>query len=214
MNIFPIFFYLGYKNRLNKFSVLPFVIAVVFLSGTYMDANYRSAYARYTGISFPINLFPPEMTQYDKLPTNENPRAFGKYISFKNRKNQQVRYWIYFLNDNYHMVEENRFWTFADKELELFLASDKKIDKFYIKLSSKIRNNVFSFKIGNKKINGKTGKDFVEISFKNIHPLKMKNRYIYYIKIKADKWISPRFEIKPKNDKRKLGVFTLIEPVY
>jgi len=214
MNVFPIFFFLGFKNRIKKFSILPFIIAIVFLSGTFTDANHRSAYARYTGISFPINLFPPEMTQYDKLPTNENPRAFGKFIHFSNRENQVVKYWLYFLNDNYHKVEENRFWTLADKELELFLATEKPVKKFFVRLWSKIRRNGFYFKIGNKTVIGKTGDDFVEISFNDIHPLKMKNKYIYHIKIKADKWISPRFEIKPKNDKRKLGVFSFIEPVF
>ncbi len=214
LNIFPLFFFLGFKKRIFKFSLLPFIIALVFLSGTYVDANHRSSYARYTGISFPVSLFPPEKTQYDKLPTNENPRAFGKYISFSNRQGQPVKYWIYFLNDNYHKVEENKFWTNADSRLEFFLATKKPVKKFYVRLWSKIKRNKFSFRIENKTIEGKTGNGFVEICFKNIKGLKMKNRFVYYLSVKSDNWISPRFEHNPKDDKRKLGVFSLIEPVY
>ncbi len=212
--IFPLFFFLGYEKRIFKFAFLPFLMAVMFLSGTYADANHRSAYARFSGLSFPAKLFPPEKTQYDKLPTNENPRAFGKHISFKNRSGQNARYWIYFLNDNFHKIEENRFWTVADNEIELFLATKKPVKKFYVKLWSKIKRNKFSFSIENKTIKGKTGDGFIEIEFNNIKGLKMKNKFVYYLKIKSDKWISPRFEHNPKDDKRKLGVRSLIEPVY
>jgi len=213
-SVYPLFFFLGYKKRILKYSLIPFIIAVVFLSGTYADTNHRSAYARFSGTSFPINLFPPEKTQYDKLPTNENPRAFGKYVNFGNRLGQPARYWVYFLNDNYHKIEGNRFWTLKDKELELFIATEKPVKKFFVRLWSKIKRNQFSFSIEHKTIVGKTKEGFVEISFENIKGLKMKGKYIYYLKIKSEKWISPRFEHKPKDDKRKLGVLSLIEPVY
>ena len=112
-NVFPLFFFLGYRGRTFKFSLLPVFAAVCFLAPIYMDSLYNSASPRFPGINFPAKFFPPEKTQFSTLPSNTNPRAFNRRIADK--------YTLFFLNDNYHPLEGEVFWTYADQELELFL---------------------------------------------------------------------------------------------
>ena len=205
-NIFPLFFFLGFKNRLFKFSLIPVVIALIFLSGVYADSHYHSATPRYVGMSFPIRLFPPEKTQYLSLPTNENPRAFGKLLH-----HGEETYQVYFLNDNYHTVEGDYFWTKRDKRLELFLAAPRQVNVFRVELRSEVPGNKICLDIEHKRKRVLLGPGRPYIAeFKNIPGLKMKGKYIYYLKIKSDRFrggYSQDFEIA---DKRALGVWVHI----
>ncbi len=202
LTLFPLFFFLGFKNRKFKFLIIPVIVALVFLSGVYLDMSYHSSFSRYAGLSFPIKLFPPEKTQYDKLPTNENPRAFGKLIF-----DGDTKYWVYFLNDNYHSINENSFWTNSNKELELFLATEKKVKEFIFMLKNIPKQNIVKIKIEDKKKEIFLNPDqSASKRFLKIRGLKMSNRYVYYIKIKSDESFCPYFSDPKNEDKRVLGI--------
>ncbi|MEN8152561.1 MAG: hypothetical protein ABFR75_00935 [Acidobacteriota bacterium] len=200
--LFPLFFFLGYRGRIFRFLLVPVVISIVFLSGIYMDMSYHSSFSRYAGLSFPINLFPPEKTQFDKLPTNENPRAFGRLI-----RDGKEKYWVYFLNDNYHPINENSFWTYGKRSLELFLATEKEVKEFVLMLKNSPVQNSVVFKIENEKreIFLKPEQSTIK-TLKNIRGLKMSNRYVYYLKFKSDNSYCPYFEETNSEDKRNLGI--------
>lgn len=206
LTIFPLFFFLGYKNRVFKFSLLPVFISVLFLSGVYIDSFSHSIYTRQAGLSFPTKLFPPEKTQYQTLQTNENPRAFGKLL-----RHGKMKYWIHFLNDNFYSIEENSFWTNSNKKLELFLATPKKVKQFEIELTnSPVKNRVF-FQIESqkKKVDLKPHQMSI-ITFKKIDGLKIRERYLYHIKIKSSESFCAYFNNPTSNDKRILGIKTHI----
>ena len=210
-NIFPLFFFLGFKNRIFKFSLVPVVIALIFLSGVYIDSHYHSTTPRYPGLSFPINLFPPEKTQYLSLPTNENPRAFGKLVRVGNNT-----YHIYFINDNYHPIENDYFWTNGNKKLELLIATPEKVKEFEIFLETKQEKNRVSFRIEHKKREMvlDPGRNYIT-RFKKIEGLKMKNKYIYHIKIRSDKSYCGYIKNPEEDpDRRDLGVKTHIGVIY
>ncbi len=202
MTLFPLFFFLGYKNRSFKFIIVPVIVALTFLSGVYMDMSYHSSFSRYAGLSFPIKLFPPEKTQYDKLPTNENPRAFGRLIY-----DGDTKYWVYFLNDNYHQINDNSFWTNGEKCLELFLATEKKPKEFIFMLKNIPKDNKIKISIEDRKkeIYLRPEQSAVK-SFKKIRGLRMSNRYVYHIKIKSSESFCPYFNDPDKEDKRILGI--------
>ncbi len=202
LTLFPLFFFLGFKHREFKFLIVPVIIALVFLSGVYMDMSYHSSFSRYAGLSFPINLFPPEKTQFDKLPTNENPRAFGRLIHDGNTK-----YWVYFLNDNYHPVNDNSFWTNSTKELEFFLATEKKVNEFIFMLKNIPEYNKVRLRIEDqKKEVFLKPEQSASKRFRNIRGLKMSNRYVYFIKIKSSESFCPYFSDPENDDKRVLGI--------
>jgi hypothetical protein len=203
-NIFPLFFFLGFGSGYKrlKFSLIPVAIAFIFLSGIYLDSLYHSTQTRYLGLSFPARLFPPEKTQYLSLPTNENPRAFGKLI-----RDGSNRFQLYFLNDNYHEIENHSFfWSKGTKKLELFLSSPNKVKEFQVVLDSKERGNRVTFKIEDKKreviLNPESN---CVLQFRNVVGLKMKNKYIYYITIKSRKSHDGRL-FPDQLDNRDLGV--------
>ncbi|MEN8222005.1 MAG: hypothetical protein ABFR36_01995 [Acidobacteriota bacterium] len=202
MTLFPLFFFLGFRNRQFRFLIVPVIIALTFLSGVYMDMNYHSSYSRYAGLSFPIKLFPPEKTQFDKLPTNENPRAFGRLIY-----DGDTKYWVYFLNDNYHTINENSFWTNSTKELELFLASEKEVKEFIFMLKNIPENNKVRVRIEDQKKDiFLSPEQSATKSFRKIRGLKMSNRYVYHIKVKSSESFCPYFNDPEEEDKRILGV--------
>jgi hypothetical protein len=209
-NIFPLFFFLGFKNRSFKYSFLPVVIALIFLSGVYADSHYHSTTPRYVGMSFPIRLFPPEKTQFLSLPTNENPRAFGKLLHDGKRT-----YQVYFLNDNYHTIEGDSFWTKADKRLELFLASPEKIDTFRVELRSEVPENTVSLDIEYKQKRVRLGRHTPYIAeFKGVPGLHIKGKYVYYLKIKSDRYWSSLHQGSGSADERPLGVLVHIGVSY
>ena len=202
LTLFPLFFFLGFRHRLFKFLIVPVIIALIFLSGVYMDMSYHSSFSRYAGLSFPIKLFPPEKTQFDKLPTNENPRAFGRLIY-----DGSTKYWVYFLNDNYHPINENSFWTNSDKELELFLATEKEVKEFIVMLKNIPENNKIRLRIEDQKKEIFLSPDqSASKSFRKVRGLKMSNRYVYHIKVKSNESFCPYFNDPEKEDKRILGV--------
>lgn len=212
-NIFPLFFFLGFKNRdlAFKFSLVPAAAALIFLSGVFIDGLYHSTTPRYAALSFPINMFPAEKTQYLSLPTNENPRAFGKHV-----RSGDKTYQVYFINDNYHPIENGAFWTNSDKKLELFIAVPGKVKEFEVTLETKKAKNKVSFQIEHKK---KTmilepGKNYV-VRFKKIQGLKMKNKYIYHLGIKSSESYCGCMDNPAQDpDRRELGVKTHIGVYY
>lgn len=210
--VFPIFFFLGFKNRIFKFSIVPVIISLVLLSGVYLDSHYHSTTPRLAGISYPINLFPPEKTQYLSLPTNENHRAFGQRIHVGDKT-----YQIFFLNDNFHTIENNAFWSKADNKTELFLVTTEKVKTFEVTLVTKKENNTVYFSIENRSRHLKLnpGKSYT-VNFKHIHGLQMnKNRFIYHVKIKSSRSYTGYMDNPQQDpDRRELGVKTHIGVVF
>jgi hypothetical protein len=201
-SIFPLFFFLGFRHRVFKWFFVPLIPALIFLSGVYIDSHYHSTTPRYAGLSFPINLFPPEKTQFLSLPTNENPRAFGKLL-YDNENTYQV----YFLNDNFHEIEGDFFWTKADKQLELFLAAPQEVKTFQVELRSKVSRNRVSLDIEyeKKRLILQADKPYLA-KFKYIPGLKIKGKYIYYLKIKSQGFWDCLNKQASCKDMRKLGV--------
>ena len=209
--IFPLFFFLGFKNRVFKWSPVPVAMALVFLSGVYFDSHYHSATPRLAGLSFPINLFPPEKTQYLSLPTNENPRAFGTLV-----RHGDKTYQVYFINDNYHTIENDFFWSKGTEKLELFIAVPQTVDTFEITLQTKQEKNrvYFGIEHKSKEMILNPGENYV-IRFKKVRGLRMKNKYIYHLKIRSGNSYCEYMENPgPDADRRDLGVRTHIGVVY
>jgi ABC-type cobalt transport system substrate-binding protein len=206
-NIFPLFFFLGYRGRTFKFSLLPVFVAVLFLAPVYMDSFYHSASPRFPGVSFPAKFFPPEKTQYSTLPSNNNPRSFNKHIGDK--------YTLFFLNDNYNPIEGELFWTNSDQELELFLLAPRQVKTFHIQLKNIPLANQIRFQIEHKIRKVFIAADSVrEITFSNIPGLCVGRRYLYHIKIKSQHSYCPYFANVNSLDQRWLGVQTHIELDY
>jgi len=201
-SIFPLFFFLGFKQRMFKRFFIPLMAALIFLSGVYIDSHYHSTTPRYVGMSFPIKLFPPEKTQFLSLPSNENPRAFGNLLH-----DNEKTYQVYFLNDNYHTIEGDFFWTKADQQLELFLAAPQKVKAFRVELRSKVPNNRVSLDIEyeGRRMILQPHKPYL-VSFKHIDGLKIKGKYVYYLKIKSHRFWDCFDEQASCKDMRKLGV--------
>jgi hypothetical protein len=206
-NIFPLFFFLGFRGRTFKFSLLPAFVAVFFLAPVYMDSLFHSASPRFPGVNFPAKFFPPEKTQFSTLPSNTNPRAFNKHIGNK--------YTLFFLNDNYNPIEGELFWTYADRELELFLLAPRQVKTFHIQLKNIPLANHVRFQIEHKiqKI-FLTADSARIITFSNIRGLCINQRYLYQIKIKSGRSYCPYFANVNSLDQRWLGVETHIELSY
>ncbi len=201
LSIFPLFFFLGYRDRIFKYALFPVVIAIIFLSGTYLDSLYQSTFARTAGMSFPIRLFPAEKTQYQTLQSNENPRAFGRLVRDGNRKA-----WVHFINDNFWPIEENSFWTNGDKTLELFIAIPEQFKEFQVMVKNNPLPNTVTIQIEHqmKKIR-LAGDQETTVKFKNLNGLDTKERNVYYVKIKSDQSYCPYFSDPDNEDKRVLG---------
>jgi hypothetical protein len=201
-SIFPLFFFLGFKQRMFKWLFIPLIAALIFLSGVYIDSHYHSTTPRYVGMSFPIKLFPPEKTQFLSLPSNENPRAFGNLLH-----DNEKTYQVYFLNDNYHTIEGDFFWTKADKQLELFLAAPQKVKAFRVELRSKVPHNRVSLDIEyeGKRMILQPHKPYI-VRFRHIDGLKIKGKYVYYLKIKSHRFWDCLDKQAGCKDMRKLGV--------
>lgn len=202
LNIFPLFFFLGFKNRIFKFAVIPAVAALIFLSGIYMDSLYHSTPVRSAGISFPIKLFPPEKTQYQSLQSNENPRAFGKLF-----RHGEKKYWVHFINDHYWPIEENAFWTHSDRTAELFVAIPGKFREFEIMIkNSPLENRVIlQIEHQRKVLRLKPNQESV-VKFKNLNGLKIKNRRVYLVKVRSERSYCPFFADDKNEDRRQIGV--------
>jgi len=200
MNIYPLFFFLGFKHRGFKLTFIPAAVALVFLSGAYIDSLYHSVTPRFLGASFPIRLFPPEKTQFLSLPTNENHRAYGKVLHDGDKT-----YQIYILSEHFHAVEGDSFWTKADKPMEFFLAAPEKVREFRVEFYSDVPRNRVSLDIEYKQKRVILDANIPYVAkLGNIAGLKIKGRYLYHVKIK-----SSRYHIGAE-DKRELGVMVHI----
>lgn len=209
-NIFPLFFFLGFKNRLFRFSIVPLVIAVIFLPGVLMDSLFSSSTPRKAGLTFPACLFPPEKTQYLSLPTNENPRAFGKVLH-----DQDEVFQLYFLNDDFHEIEGDAFWTKADKPCEFFLATPRPVKVFRLDLRSNVDSNKVTVDIEyvRKQTLLDAQKDYT-VRFERIEGLEIKDRVVYYFKIKSQRYWGGYDINNPSPDKRELGVLVRLGVEY
>lgn len=206
-NIFPLFFFLGYRGRIYKFALLPVFAAVIFLAPIFMNGMFHSAFPRYPGLSFPIKFFPAEKTQYATLPSNTNPRAFNRRIAGK--------YTLFFLNDNYNPIEGEAFWTHADNELELFLLAPDRVRMFTFQLKNIPLDNRIRLQVEHK---SKTvfiaAGDVRNVTFSHVPGLRIANRFLYHIKIKSSSYYSPFFADAKTLDRRLLGVQAQIELGY
>ncbi len=208
LNIFPLFFFLGHRERIFKFTLLPVIAAAAFLSPVYMDGMYHSAFPRFPGVQFPVKCFPAEKTQFATLPSNTNPRAFNKKIS--------DQYTLFFLNDNYNPIENDAFWTHADQELELFLLAPRQVKTFTVQLKNNPLDNQVAFQIEHKKKTVFIAADSVRVvTFNRIPGLCVDRRYIYHIKVKSNRYFCPYFAAGAATmDRRLLGVEVHIQLSY
>ncbi|MCI0471793.1 MAG: hypothetical protein L0Y73_09055 [Candidatus Aminicenantes bacterium] len=207
MNIFPLFFFLGFKNRLPRFSLVPVLAAAILLAPTFMDALFYSYRPRMAGVSFPINYFPVEKTQYPHIPTNENPHGRNRDIGGKYR--------LFFINDNFHALEDEQFWTVGEKELEMLLLAPGKVKKFSIFLyNNPVKNRVYLRVEHRKKRLGIGPAMTKRLDFEKIRGLKVAGGYLYHIGVKADHAYCPFFAEENNEDKRWLGINVHIELSY
>jgi hypothetical protein len=208
LNIFPLFFFLGYRRRTFRLPWLPVCIGLAFLAPVFMDPMYHSANPRFPGISFPARLFPVEKTQFVSLPSNTNPRAFNLKVG--------DRYALFFLNDNFNPMEGEAFWTNGDKELELFLLAPYPVKTFTVQLKNIPRANQVRIQIEHKQKTFYIEPGGVRlVTFSNIPGLRVDRRYIYHIKAKSALAYCPYFESGPQTlDRRILGVQAHIQVSY
>lgn len=201
LSIYPLFFFLGYRERLFRFTLLPLAVAAIFLAPTYMNGLFHSAYPRFPGMSFPARFFPAEKTQYATLPSNINPRAFNKKVG--------DQYTLFFLNDNFNPMEGGSFWTFADREMELFLLAPRAVRTLTVQLKNNPLANQVTVQVEHKKqrVFIKPGEVRI-LTFRNIPGLRVDvRRYIYHVRIKSDRFYCPFFDAEPHvPDRRLLGV--------
>lgn len=211
MSIYPLFFFLGFRTREFRMTILPAVVAMIFLSAPYLDGSYHSTQPRFVGINTAASFFPPEKTQYYSVPTNVNPRNFGR--RFKVEGNQ---YQLFFLTDSFWKIEKNgSFWSEGDKKLEFFLAAPGKVKEFEIALENiPVKNRVtFQVEHQKKRLQLPPGKSSI-IRFKDITGLKIKEKYIYYFKLKSAGSFCPFLQAPPDGDTRTLGVRSQIRIKY
>ncbi len=172
-----------------------------------MDAMFHSASPRFPGISFPARYFPAEKTQYSTLPSNTNPRAFNKHIADK--------YALFFLNDNFHPMEDEFFWTYADRELELFLVAPGAVKAFHVQLKNTPLANQVRFQIEHKVQRVFLAAGGIRaITLGNIPGLRIDDRFLYHVKIKSGRSYCPYFSEADSSDARWLGVQAHIELEY
>jgi hypothetical protein len=202
LNIFPLFFFLGFKNRIFKFSLIPAAVSLIFLSGVYADSLHHSTPVRTAGMSFPIRLFPPEKTQYQTLQPNENPRAFGQLLRHGQRK-----YWVHFLNDHYWPVEEDAFWTHSNLTAELFIAVPGEFKEFEVMIKNNPLDSNVTIQVEHqRKVLHLLPNQQAEVRFKNVNGLRIKNRRIYLVKVRSERSYCPNFADPDNEDRRRLGV--------
>lgn len=199
LNVFPFFFFLGFKKRMFRFSFVPILVAAILLSPTFMDALFHSYRPRNPGTSFPIKCFPVEKTQYSHLPTNENPYARNLDIG--------GNYRLFFINDNFHYLEGETFWTVGDKELEMLLLAPKKVKRLTAVLhNNRIKNRV-RFQVEHQSKRLGIGPEMTKtLDFEKIPGLKVARGYLYHIKVKSSRAYCPFFAEENNEDKRWLGI--------
>jgi len=205
-SILPFFFFLGYRHRPMRLTWVPILVGLVFLPGLFMDAAHHSTYARSAGLSFPINLFPPEKTQYQALQTNENPRAFGRLV-----RDNLGRYTVHFLNDNNWPLEDNAFWTNGCKAAELFTVMPGPVRHFRIKLKNIPVENRVVLQIEHlrKEFRLQPNQELmvnVDCARHHVHGLAMKQRQIYFFRVRSRHEYCPFFADPQQEDQRYLGV--------
>lgn len=209
LNIFPLFFFLGFRRRRFRFIWLPVGAALVFLAPVFMDGLYHSANPRFPGISFPARLFPVEKTQFVSLPSNVNPRAFNRKIG--------DRYTLFFLNDNFNPLEGEAFWTAGDRELELLLLAPRPVRTFTVQLKNMPRANRARLQIEHKKKSLYLEPNGVRlVTFTRVPGLRVDaQRYIYHIRVASERAFCPYFDAGPQTgDRRILGVQAHIQVGY
>ena len=207
LNIFPLFFFLGFKKRHFRFLLVPILAAAIFLSPTFMDALFHSFRPRMTGISFPVKCFPVEKTQYMHLPTNENPRGRNRDIG--------GQAFLYFINDNSHLLEGDSFWSVGEKEVEVLLLTAQRVKQFEITLQNHPRKNRARVRIEHETQEVGIGPGLKKrLVFEHIRGLVVARGYLYHLKVKSARAYCAYFEEKNSEDKRWLGINIQIEPVY
>ena len=207
LNIFPFFFFLGFRTRGFKFSLVPMMVAAILLAPTFMDAVFYSYRPRMAGVGFPINLFPVEKTQYPHLPTNENPRSRDLDVDGKYR--------IFFINDNFHPLEDGHFWTNGRKEVELLLLAPKRVKTFVATLrNSPLKNKAYIRFEHRLKGGVLVPNEKRSVTFEGIGGTRVTGGYLYHITVKSDASYCAYFEEENSEDKRWLGINVHIDMMY
>lgn len=199
LNVFPLFFFLGHRQRSFRFSLAMLLPAVLFLAPVYMHALGHSASPRYPGVTFPSRLFPAEKTQCLTLPSNTNPWAFNKKIG--------GQYALFMLNDNFHPVEGNFFWTRGNRELEFFLLAPFRVGALELQLRNIAKPNHVSLAVEHKRKTVFLEPEGVRlVRFVNVPGLRLGNRYVYQVKVRSRQSLCPYFDTPGSRDLRQLGV--------
>ena len=199
LNLFPLFFFLGYRRRSFRFSLLMLLPGLLFLAPVAMNPLGHSASPRYPGVTWPSRLFPPEKTQCLTLPSNTNPWAFNKKID--------GQYALFMLNDNFHPIEGNVFWTHSDRELEFFLLAPFRVRTFDVQLKNIAKPNHVSLALEHKRRTVFLEPGAVRlVRFGAIPGLRLGNRYVYLVKVRSRRSLLPYFEAPDSRDLRPLGV--------
>lgn len=203
LTLFPLFFFLGYKTRIFKSMMVPAIVGAVMLTSVFAFSAYRSSPAKFAGLTFPINMFPPEKTQYNSLPFNENPHARRREIF-----NSPFRHWLYFINEQFWPKEGNCFWTYGDGKQELFLLAEKHVKEFsFIIINGPDENRVYVEVDGKEKSTVLKARERRVITIKGHEGfVSDKNRYLYYVKVGGDESFKPFYTDENSKDPRLLGI--------
>jgi len=207
LSVYPLFFFLGWRARSLRFSLVPVIAAIVFLSPVVMDSFSLSASPRLPGLGLPIRWFPAEKTQYATLPSNINPRAFDRSVGGK--------YTLYYLTDAYHALEGESFWTVGDQELEMFLLAPAPVREFTLVLKNHPRPNRVHVQIENQRRRIVVSpNDTVRVHIRNVPCLRIGERALYLVSIRSEREFTPFFDAGDSNDRRRLGVQVRLELAY
>ncbi len=207
LNIYPLFFFLGYKNRQLRLKYLPLLMAAVFVFPIAADSMEYSGYPAGPAKNFPYKLLPPEKTLYKSLPTNTNPRAFNRLL-----KTGSTECRLFFLNDNFYDLEENEFWTFADRSCELLLIAPFQPEGIVFTITNHPANNQVELELDNlKNVLRLKPAQKVSFPFKKVNGLRIDRGYIFHLKIKSREKYFPFARDSGSEDRRVLGVRVKLE---
>ena len=211
LNIYPLFLFLPGIKRKPKELVSAWVMAAIFISPILISPFLHSHYPATHAKKFPFKLLPVEMSLVNNHPTRTNPEALRE-VGIPESSG-----WLHFLDDNFHPKREREdgFWTRGNLTCEMILET-----RFPIKeLRFHLFNNPHPSNEIKIKVRGKIKKIILgknqrgTLSFPLKRALKMKDNYLYKIKIKASEGSLPYFEYLENKERRFIGVFFSVEIV-
>jgi len=208
MNIYPLFFFLLNDCFTYRRLILSWMLTALFVGQMLLNVLYFSFYPFSHAKYFPFTLFPPEMTMVENLPTNVNPHAFRIPLE------ENPKFYLYFLNDNFYIPERGGFWIPGEKEVEFIIETSFKPKTIKFLLENGLaNNNKITIKLGNQKakvflVSGERRE--VELSLQKDY-FYTRNKWFYRVKVKSRKGYIPAFWNADYRDRRFLGCFVKIK---